>query len=104
MRKVMREHLSPVTESPSITALGRSISTLSVGLGLFGVPVVFSILAGNLSWFFLPGVLLLIAGGVLGAVSWFIVVDIYLSRRYGLWAAVATALGAALVGLAIVIS
>ncbi|SHN06316.1 hypothetical protein [Cryptosporangium aurantiacum] len=104
LRDVMQEHLSPITESSSITALRRSISSLSIGLGILGVVAAISIVTGVTSWAYAPGVLLLIIGGVLGGISFYTVFDIYKSRQFGLWAAIATASGAVAYGLAVAFS
>lgn len=104
LREVMREHLSPITESSSITALRRSISSFFMGLAILSLVTAGSIVAGVTSWIYAPGVFLLMVGGVLGGFSFYTVFDIYKSRQFGLWAALATFVGALLYGIAVSIS
>ncbi|MFG1929004.1 hypothetical protein [Cryptosporangium sp. NPDC048952] len=104
LREVVREHVDPVTEASPVTTLRRSLATLSILAGLFGVSATVSLMASDLPWSTLPGIVLLTIGGGLGVLVWWNVADISASRRAGLSAAVTTLAGALVFALAVTLS
>jgi hypothetical protein len=88
----VRQQLAADTESTWVWLMRRNAAGLSAGFGFLGLILPLPMALGDVSWAAVPGALLLIAGGVLGFVSWFSG-DVWVSRRSGAWAALCTAVG-----------
>jgi hypothetical protein len=99
----LRRQLATGTESPPVRRFRFFAAGLSIVFGLFGVVLLLPMARGVVSWAALPGSVLLIAGGVLG-IAVQRGVDVAVSRRRGLWAALWTVAGLIEVGIVLALT
>jgi hypothetical protein len=88
----VRRQLAAETESDAVGRMRFYAAGLSIPFGMIGLIGFLAMAQGDVSWAAAPGCLVMLAGGVLGICAQR-KVGVTLSRRFGLWAAICTAVG-----------